>query len=217
MSFGTSGHRGSSLASKLQRRPYCRHNPGDLRIPGRRRHRRPAVPGPGHPCPVGAGVGNGAGGAGRQRDDRAGGRPGRVHADAGAFPRRAGPQSLRQTEAGADGIVVTPSHNPPADGGFKYNPPDGGPAPTDVTALIQDRANALLAGGLARSAAPRSARPGRRTTTERTTSSMPTSQTSPPPSTWRPWRRPACALAPTPSAGRASVTGAPSASAMAWT
>jgi phosphoglucomutase len=45
----------------------------------------------------------------------------------------------------ADGIVVTPSHNPPADGGFKYNPPDGGPAGTDVTRQIQDRANELLA------------------------------------------------------------------------
>ena len=49
----------------------------------------------------------------------------------------------------ADGIVVTPSHNPPSDGGFKYNPPDGGPAGTDITRRIQDRANALLAGGLA--------------------------------------------------------------------
>ena len=49
----------------------------------------------------------------------------------------------------ADGIVATPSHNPPEDGGFKYNPPTGGPADTQVTGWIQDRANALLAGGLA--------------------------------------------------------------------
>jgi phosphoglucomutase len=48
----------------------------------------------------------------------------------------------------ADGIVVTPSHNPPSDGGFKYNPPDGGPAGTDVTREIQDRANELLRDGL---------------------------------------------------------------------
>jgi phosphoglucomutase len=47
----------------------------------------------------------------------------------------------------ADGIVVTPSHNPPRDGGFKYNPPNGGPADTDVTNWIQDRANSLLRGG----------------------------------------------------------------------
>jgi phosphoglucomutase len=45
----------------------------------------------------------------------------------------------------ADGIVVTPSHNPPEDGGFKYNPPNGGPADTDVTRWIEARANALLA------------------------------------------------------------------------
>jgi phosphoglucomutase len=48
----------------------------------------------------------------------------------------------------ADGIVVTPSHNPPDDGGFKYNPPDGGPADTQITAAIQKRANALLSDGL---------------------------------------------------------------------
>ncbi len=44
----------------------------------------------------------------------------------------------------ADGIVVTPSHNPPEDGGFKYNPTNGGPADTDVTKWVEDRANALL-------------------------------------------------------------------------
>src|SRR6185295_7092547 len=47
----------------------------------------------------------------------------------------------------ADGIVITPSHNPPKDGGYKYNPPHGGPADVDVTKAIQDRANALIAAG----------------------------------------------------------------------
>src|SRR4051795_3351974 len=47
-----------------------------------------------------------------------------------------------------DGIVVTPSHNPPRDGGFKYNPPNGGPADTDATKTIADRANELLRDGL---------------------------------------------------------------------
>jgi phosphoglucomutase len=51
---------------------------------------------------------------------------------------RKNPKSL------ADGIVITPSHNPPSDGGIKYNPPNGGPADTDATKWIQDRANALL-------------------------------------------------------------------------
>ncbi|KAB8193216.1 alpha-D-glucose phosphate-specific phosphoglucomutase [Nonomuraea phyllanthi] len=53
-----------------------------------------------------------------------------------------------RTSALADGIVITPSHNPPGDGGFKYNPPHGGPADTDATTWIQDRANRLLASGL---------------------------------------------------------------------
>jgi phosphoglucomutase len=52
-----------------------------------------------------------------------------------------------RSEGLADGIVVTPSHNPPTDGGFKYNPPNGGPADTDVTDWIQNRANDLLRGG----------------------------------------------------------------------
>ena len=48
----------------------------------------------------------------------------------------------------ADGIVITPSHNPPEDGGFKYNPPNGGPADTDVTDWIEAKANELLESGL---------------------------------------------------------------------
>jgi phosphoglucomutase len=55
-----------------------------------------------------------------------------------------------RTSTPADGIVITPSHNPPEDGGFKYNPPTGGPADTDVTRWIEDRANQLLSSGLGR-------------------------------------------------------------------
>ncbi len=54
----------------------------------------------------------------------------------------------KRTTRLADGIVVTPSHNPPRDGGFKYNPPNGGPADSDATSVIAARANDILAGGL---------------------------------------------------------------------
>ncbi|GAA4024451.1 phosphoglucomutase (alpha-D-glucose-1,6-bisphosphate-dependent) [Actimicrobium antarcticum] len=54
-----------------------------------------------------------------------------------------------RTSGLADGIVITPSHNPPDDGGFKYNPPNGGPADTEVTGWIEKQANAFLASGLA--------------------------------------------------------------------
>jgi phosphoglucomutase len=53
-----------------------------------------------------------------------------------------------RTDGLADGVVVTPSHNPPSDGGFKYNPPSGGPAGSPATSWIQDRANEIIAGGL---------------------------------------------------------------------
>jgi phosphoglucomutase len=61
-------------------------------------------------------------------------------------------QAAKGTEPGsneglADGIVITPSHNPPRDGGFKYNPPHGGPADSDATSWIADRANELIADG----------------------------------------------------------------------
>ena len=47
----------------------------------------------------------------------------------------------------ADGVVITPSHNPPGDGGFKYNPPHGGPADVEITSWIEDRANQLMGEG----------------------------------------------------------------------
>jgi phosphoglucomutase len=53
-------------------------------------------------------------------------------------------RSNATAQATADGVVITPSHNPPEDGGFKYNPPNGGPAGSDITGWIQDRANDLL-------------------------------------------------------------------------
>src|SRR5690606_12876045 len=56
---------------------------------------------------------------------------------------------MASSTAQADGVVVTPSHNPPNDGGFKYNPPHGGPAGSDETGEIQRAANAYLATGLA--------------------------------------------------------------------
>ena len=56
-------------------------------------------------------------------------------------------QNRGRTAGFGDGIVITPSHNPPQDGGFKYNPPDGGPADTSVTKVIQDLANELLLAG----------------------------------------------------------------------
>jgi phosphoglucomutase len=76
-----------------------------------------------------------------------------VDADAGYTPTPAVSHAIlthNRDGAGptADGIVVTPSHNPPEDGGVKYNPPHGGPADTDVTGWIQDEANALLENGL---------------------------------------------------------------------
>jgi phosphoglucomutase len=72
----------------------------------------------------------------------------RVDARRAAVPTPVISHAILTHRGTADGIVVTPSHNPPGDGGFKYNPPHGGPADTDVTGWIEREANALLDAGL---------------------------------------------------------------------
>jgi phosphoglucomutase len=76
-----------------------------------------------------------------------------IHADQGYTPTPVISHAILTFNAGrtsglADGVVITPSHNPPSDGGFKYNPPAAGPADTSITRIIQDRANQILEDGL---------------------------------------------------------------------
>ena len=145
VAFGTSGHRGSSLDVSFNEAPHPRHHPGHLRLPATAGHRRPALPRHRHPRALRPGLGQRARSARGQRGERHDRRPPGLHADARRLARHPHLQPRRAPSDLADGIVITPSHNPPRDGGFKYNPPNGGPADTQVTSWIQDRANALLA------------------------------------------------------------------------
>jgi phosphoglucomutase len=148
VAFGTSGHRGTSLRATFTEahilaitEAICRHRrqhgvDGPLFI-GRDTH---ALSEPAFQTALSVLAGNGV----------------EVMVDAadGYTPTPAVSHAILEhnrdrTTALADGIVVTPSHNPPEDGGFKYNLTNGGPADTDVTGWIQDEANRLLAGGLA--------------------------------------------------------------------
>ena len=146
VSFGTSGHRGSSLDGTLNEahilaitQAICeyrvRQNISGPLFMGKDTH---ALSGPAQRSALEVLAANGVTAI--------------IQAGDGFTPTPAISRAIlvhnrgRQT-ALADGIVVTPSHNPPADGGFKYNPPEGGPADTDVTDWIQQRANALLGEG----------------------------------------------------------------------
>jgi phosphoglucomutase len=146
VSFGTSGHRGSSLRGSFTEahilaisQAICDYRrgrgiDGPLYL-GRDTH---ALSGPAQATALEVLAANGVETV-IQRDD--GFTPTPVISHAILAHNRTRPAPL------ADGIVVTPSHNPPQDGGFKYNPPNGGPADTDVTRWVQDRANELLRGG----------------------------------------------------------------------
>jgi len=143
VSFGTSGHRGSSLSASLNEahilaitQAICdyrtsRQITGPLFM-GKDTH---AASGPAQRTALEVLAGNSVETV-IQRDDGFTPTP--------AISRAILAHNRGKKDRVADGIVVTPSHNPPADGGFKYNPPDGGPADTDVTDWIQGRANDLL-------------------------------------------------------------------------
>jgi phosphoglucomutase len=143
VSFGTSGHRGSALRGSFNEthilamtQAICDYRQaqridGSLFL-GKDTH---ALSGPAQRTALEVLAGNGVETV-LQRDDGFTPTP--------AISRAILVHNRGRTDRRGDGIVVTPSHNPPADGGFKYNPPHGGPADTDATRWIQDRANALL-------------------------------------------------------------------------
>jgi phosphoglucomutase len=146
VSFGTSGHRGSPLRGSFNEahilaitQAICEYRSGQgISGPlymGRDTH---AVSGPAQRVALEVLAANGVETV--------------IQPDDGFTPTPAVSRAILAHNQGrkerlADGIVVTPSHNPPEDGGFKYNPPNGGPAETDVTGWIQARANALLREG----------------------------------------------------------------------
>ena len=155
VAFGTSGHRGLEPEDVVQRGAHPGHDPGDLRVPARRRASTgrcssaatptacPSRPGPRRsrcwspttsPCSS-------------TRPTATPPRPAVSHAILTANRGKVtGVDGMPAHTGLADGIVVTPSHNPPGDGGFKYNPPHGGPADSDATKVIAARANELIRG-----------------------------------------------------------------------
>ncbi len=146
VSFGTSGHRGTSLNGTFTEahilaitQAICdyrrRHGPDGPLIIGKDTH---GLSAPAQRTALEVLAANGIETL-IQRDDGVTATPVVSHAIL-TFNRR-------RTTGLADGIIITPSHNPPEDGGFKYNPPNGGPADTNVTNWVQERANELLRGG----------------------------------------------------------------------
>ncbi|GIU77935.1 MAG: phosphoglucomutase, alpha-D-glucose phosphate-specific [Bryobacteraceae bacterium] len=145
VSFGTSGHRGTSLQATFTEahilaiaQAICEYRRGrgytGTLFMGKDTH---ALSGPAERTAIEVFAANGVDVA--------------IEQDGGCTPTPVISHAILQANRGGgavcDGVVITPSHNPPADGGFKYNPPDGGPAGSDVTSWIERRANELLLEG----------------------------------------------------------------------
>jgi phosphoglucomutase len=147
VSFGTSGHRGSSLERSFNEAHVLAMSQAVVEF-----RERAGISGP---CFVGRDTHGLSEPALRTTVAvlAANGVDVRVAADDGSTPTPVISHAILTTNRGdgprADGLVITPSHNPPEDGGFKYNPPTGGPADADVTGWIEERANQLLRAGLA--------------------------------------------------------------------
>ena len=125
---------------------HRRDHTGDLRLPARAGHRRPALHGQGHARAVDARRSAPRSRCWRRTASRPSSSATTASTPTPVISRAILAYNRGRTDHLADGIVITPSHNPPEDGGFKYNPPNGGPADTDVDARgFEDRANALLA------------------------------------------------------------------------
>ena len=211
VAFGTSGHRGSAFRGAFNEAHILATTEAICRYRAAQGYTGPLFIGRDTHALSRARLADRARGAGRRTAStcastaRTATRRRRRSRTRSSSPTGAGPAGL------ADGIVVTPSHNPPDDGGFKYNPPNGGPADTDVTRWIQDEANRILeasgADGLDGIRA-RALRAGAGAGGRRTTSGAPTSRTSRTSSTWPRSRRPGCASAWTRWAARPSRTGA---------
>jgi phosphoglucomutase len=146
VSFGTSGHRGSSLAGTFNEAHILATTQAICDYRGSQ--------GIGGPLYMGKDTHALSGPAERTALEvlAANGVETMIQRDSGFTPTPVVSHAILSYNRGrsvglADGIVVTPSHNPPGDGGFKYNPPNGGPADTRATRWIEDRANELLKGG----------------------------------------------------------------------
>ncbi len=152
VSFGTSGHRGSSLVGTFNERHILAISQAICEYRAARGYTGPLFVGvdthalsePAFMSALEAFAGNGV--EARIQPER---RSGRGYTPTPVISHAILDHNRGRSAGLADGVVITPSHNPPGDGGFKYNPPQGGPADTGTTQAIQDRANELLAADLA--------------------------------------------------------------------